>query len=85
MRGSCDTGVLLRLRPTPDGMQGTFLAIKDGDLKGYNLTLDRDGNQVQQKELRSAGGQIRFAPPPPDPSAPVHPCASRRCQVLLPG
>jgi hypothetical protein len=71
--GSCDTGVLLRLRPTSDGMQGTFLAITDGDLKGYTLTLDRDGNQVQQKELRSAGGQIRFAPPPPDPSAPAHP------------
>jgi hypothetical protein len=71
--GSCDTGVLLRLRPTSDGMQGTFLAIADGDLKGYTITLDRDGNQVQQKELRSAGGQIRFAPPPPDPSAPARP------------
>ena len=54
-------------------MQGTYLAIKDGDLKGYNLTLDSGGNPVQQKELRSAGGQIRFAPPPPDPSAPARP------------
>jgi hypothetical protein len=71
--GSCDTGVLLRLRPTSDGMQGTILAIKDGDLKGYSLTLDRNGKQVEQKELRAAGGQIRFAPPPPDPSAPAHP------------
>jgi hypothetical protein len=71
--GSCDTGVLLRLRPTPDGMQGTFLAIKDSELKGYNLTLGKDGNPIQQKPLRSAGGQIRFAPPPPDPSAPVRP------------
>jgi hypothetical protein len=34
--GSCDAGVMLRLRATFDGMQGTFLAIKDGDLKGYN-------------------------------------------------
>jgi hypothetical protein len=34
---------------------------QDGELKGYPLTLDRDGNQVQQKELRSAGGQIRPA------------------------
>jgi len=70
--GSCDTGVLLRLRSAPDGMQGTFLAIKDNELKGYNLTLDKDGNPLQQKPLRSAGGQIRFAPPP-DPSAPVRP------------
>lgn len=71
--GSCDTGVLLQLRTTSDGMQGTFLAIMDSGLKGYTLTLDRDGNPVHQKELRSAGGQIRFAPPPPDPSAPARP------------
>ncbi len=62
--GSCDAGVLLRLRSTSDGMQGSFLAITDDGLKGYSLTLDRNGNPVQQKELRSAGGQIRFAPPP---------------------
>ncbi len=37
--GSCDTGVLLRLRPAPEGMQGTFLAIKDNELKGYNAHL----------------------------------------------
>ena len=70
---SCDTGILLRLRHTPDGMQGTYLAIKDGELKGYNLTLDNDGKEIQRKALRSAGGQIRFAPPPPDPSAPLRP------------
>ena len=71
--GPCDTGVLLRLRPTADGMQGTYLAIKDGDLKAYSLTLDSAGKEIQRKELRSAGGQIRFAPPPPDPSVPVQP------------
>ncbi len=38
--GPCDTGVLLRLHPTAEGMQGTYLAIRDGDLKAYNLTLD---------------------------------------------
>jgi hypothetical protein len=71
--GPCDTGVLLRLRPVAEGMQGTYLAIKEGELKAYSLTLDSDGKEIQRKELRSAGGQIRFAPPPPDPSAAAHP------------
>ena len=71
--GPCDTGVLLRMRPTAEGMQGTYLAIKNGELKAYNLTLDSAGKEIQRKELRSAGGLIRFAPPPPDPSAPVQP------------
>jgi hypothetical protein len=70
---ACDTGVLLRLHHTPKGMQGTYLAIKDDQLKGYDLTLDSDGKEIDRKALRSAGGQIRFAPPPPDPSAPVRP------------
>lgn len=66
--GPCDAGVLLRLHPTSDGMQGVLLAIRDGDLKGYSITLDKDGKETQRKELRAAGGQIRFAPPA-DPSA----------------
>ena len=36
--GPCDTGVLLRLRSMPGGMQGTYLTIKDSGLKAYNLT-----------------------------------------------
>lgn len=71
--GSCDTGVLLRLQHTADGMQGSYLSIKGDELKGYDLTLDKDGKEIQRKELRLAGGQIRFAPPPPVPSAPAHP------------
>ena len=66
--GPCDTGVLLRLHPTAEGMQGIFLTIRDNGLKGYSLTLDKDGKETQRKELRAAGGQIRFAPPA-DPSA----------------
>ncbi len=71
--GPCDTGVLLRLRHTPDGMQGTYLAVKEDGLRAYSLALDAEGKEIQRKELRNAGGQIRFAPPPPDPSAPVRP------------
>ena len=57
-------------------MQGTYLAVKDDGLRAYNLTLDAEGKEIQRKELRAAGGQIRFALPPPDPSAPVHPAWS---------
>jgi hypothetical protein len=68
--GACDTGVLLREHATPEGMQGILLAIHDNDLKAYSLTLDKDGKETGRKELRAAGGQIRFAPPA-DPSAPA--------------
>lgn len=68
--GSCNTGVLLRAQKRPDGFTGVFLAIKGDELKAYNLTLDSAGKEVQRQELRFAGGQIRFAPPSPDPSAP---------------
>jgi Domain of Unknown Function (DUF1080) len=54
--GPCDTGVLLRMRQTADGMQGTYLVIKNGELKGYSLTLDSAGKEIQRKELRSGAG-----------------------------
>lgn len=68
--GVCDTGVLLRLHPTSEGMQGTLLEIRDNELKAYTLSLDKDGKETSRKELRAAGGQIRFAPPA-DPSTPA--------------
>lgn len=72
--GSCDTGVLLRAEKAPDGTtRGVFVSIKGNELDAYNLTLDASGNEIQREKLRFAGGQIRFAPPPPDPSAPPHP------------
>ena len=83
--GPCDTGVLLRLHQTPEGMQGTYLAIKDGEIGAYSLTLDSQGNEVERKQLRFAGGQIRFAPPPPDPSAPARPFQPRELPAASPG
>jgi hypothetical protein len=68
--GACDTGVLLRMEKTADGMKGVFLSITDEGVKAYGLKLDSAGNEVQRKELRFGGGTNRFAPPPPDPNAP---------------
>ena len=68
-QGDCDTGVLLRAHKTDKGTEGVFVSIKGEELAAYHLTLDADGKEVERNKLRLAGGQIRFAPPPPDPSS----------------
>jgi Domain of Unknown Function (DUF1080)/FG-GAP-like repeat len=65
--GVCDTGVLTRATKTEGGMRGTFLSIKGTQLSGESLTLDAAGNIADREKLRDAVGQIRFAPPRPDP------------------
>ncbi|WP_213803511.1 FG-GAP-like repeat-containing protein [Granulicella sp. dw_53] len=65
----CDTGVLLRAHKTGKGTEGVFVSIKGNELGAYNLTIDAAGKEVDRKKLRLAGGQIRFAPPPPDPAS----------------
>ena len=71
--GACDTGVMLQAEKTPTGMKGVFLEIKDDGIKAYSLAFDASGKEIQRTALRFAGGQIRFAPPPPDPNAPPRP------------
>ena len=87
--GLCDTGVLLRLHQAAGGMQGTYLSIqgggKDGEIGAYSLTLDAQGKEIERKKLRPAGGQIRFAPPPPDPSAPARAVPFRELPSAPPG
>jgi hypothetical protein len=68
--GACDTGVMLRMTKTGDGIKGTYLSIKGGDLAAENLTLDAAGNVVERKTLDNAGGMIRYAPAAKDPTAP---------------
>jgi hypothetical protein len=63
----CDTGILIRAAKTEGGMRGTFLSIKGTKLTGESLTLDAAGNIADREKLRDAVGQIRFAPPRPDP------------------
>jgi Domain of Unknown Function (DUF1080)/FG-GAP-like repeat len=72
--GACDTGLLLRAQKAPDGTtKGVFVSINGNEVEAYNLTLDASGKETQRVKLRFAGGQIRFAPPAPDPSAPRPP------------
>jgi hypothetical protein len=62
-RGGCNTGVLLRAHKTDKGLEGIFVQIKGEDLGAYEVTLDTNGQEIDRKKLRLAGGQIRFAPP----------------------
>ena len=66
--GECDTGVLLRAHTTDKGTEGVFVSVKGDELAAYHLTLDSSGKEIQRTKLRLAGGQIRFAPPAPDPA-----------------
>ncbi len=62
--GACDTGVLLRAEKQDGKTHGFLVSIKDDAQQAYSVTLDSNGNEVDSKQLRFAGGQIRFAPPP---------------------
>jgi hypothetical protein len=63
--GGCKTGVLLRAEKTADGMKGVYVALAGEDAGAYAVKLDANGKELSRERLRTAGGQIRFAPPPP--------------------
>ena len=67
-KGACNTGVLLRMTETAGGMNGTYVSVKDGGIEAESLTLDSSGNIVDRKKLRAAYGQLRYAPPMPEPT-----------------
>jgi len=61
--GGAKAGILLRAEKTPSGIKGVFMALDDGDLGLYRVTLDTDGKVTSKEKLRPGGGQIRIAPP----------------------
>lgn len=71
--GECNSGVLLRGEKKNGGTSGVLLSIQGQELAAYRVTLDADGKETGRTKLRNAGGQIRFAPPPPSPDAPQRP------------
>jgi hypothetical protein len=82
--GACNTGVLVRAAKSERGIKGTYLSITGKQLEGESLTLDEEGNIVDRGKLRNAAGQIRFAPPQPDPIA-VRPSPEVRSNDAPPG
>jgi len=83
--GACDTGVLLRMTKTTGGMRGTYLSIQGGELEAENVTLDASGNVVERTKLNNAGGMIRYAPAPSDPTAPRAVPATQSVATAPPG
>jgi hypothetical protein len=65
----CKTGVLLRAERTPAGTKGIFVSLTAGETGSFAVTLDGTGRELTRERLRSAGGMVRFAPPPPDEAA----------------
>src|SRR5262245_52283803 len=63
--GGCKSGVLLRAEKTSSGFKGVYVALTGEDVASYAITLDANGKELSRERLRPAGGQIRFAPPPP--------------------
>src|SRR4029453_8003325 len=63
--GGCKSGVMLRAEKTASGFKGVYVALTGEDVASYAIALDASGKEVSRERLRPAGGQIRFAPPPP--------------------
>ena len=64
--GTCDTGVLLRMQKTAEGMRGVYVSLS-GEAAASSVTLDAQGNILHREKMRPAGGMVRFAPPPGAP------------------
>jgi Domain of Unknown Function (DUF1080)/FG-GAP-like repeat len=60
--GVCDTGILLRMEKTTDGMKGTYLAVKGDKIEGAKMTLDSSGKVLSKNSLTRVGPMLRFAP-----------------------
>jgi len=64
----CRAGVMLRAQATPEGMQGIYVALPEGDnpAAAFALKLDGQGREIQRQPLNRAGGTVRFITPPPE-------------------
>jgi Domain of Unknown Function (DUF1080)/FG-GAP-like repeat len=60
----CKTGILLRAEKTANGFTGTYVSLTDGDQNSYAVSLDSNGDVIQQEKLGPAPGISRTAVPP---------------------
>jgi Domain of Unknown Function (DUF1080)/FG-GAP-like repeat len=72
----CEAGILLRAEKISSGMKGIYVALTNGDIASYRVTLDEQGRMLTRDALRPGGGQMRIAPPP-DPNPPAGGAAAR--------
>jgi len=66
--GGCRAGVMLRTKSTPEGMQGIYVALPEGEnpAASFALTLDPQGRELKRELLNRATGTVRFIAPPSD-------------------
>jgi len=78
--GGCRAGVMLRTQSTPEGIQGVYVALPEGEnpAAAFALKLDPQGRETQREPLRRAGGTVRFIVPPPDTGRGGVPAAAGR-------
>jgi hypothetical protein len=61
-------GVMLRAQSKPDGIQGVYVALPEGEnpAAAFALKLDEQGRELNREPLPRAFGTVRFITPPPD-------------------
>jgi hypothetical protein len=66
--GGCRAGVMLRTKSTPEGMQGIYVALPEGEnpAASFALTLDPQGREIKREPLNRGFGTVRFIAPPSD-------------------
>src|SRR4051794_20984447 len=68
--GQCTVGIMVRSEKSPDGTKGVYTLLSGDERSTATVTVGADGRIASREPLtRNAGGQARFAPPAPPPSA----------------
>jgi Domain of Unknown Function (DUF1080)/FG-GAP-like repeat len=61
--GTCDAGIISRIKKNPDGtMSGILASLTDGTLGTYGVTFDSQGKELTRQKLTAAPPE--FGPPP---------------------
>ena len=63
----CRAGVMLRTQSTPQGIQGVYVALPEGEnpAAAFALKLDPQGREIKRELLNRGFGTVRFITPPP--------------------
>ena len=63
--GGSKAGVMLRAQSTPEGIQGVYVQLPDGQnpAASFALKLDPQGRELNREALRRANGTVRFIAP----------------------
>jgi hypothetical protein len=64
--GGCRTGVMLRTQTTPEGLQGVYVAMPEGQnpAAAFALKLNPQGRELSREALPRANGTVRFLADP---------------------